>query len=140
MQNDLHAVIAYFITGIVIGILFDIFRITRRTFNTPNILTYIEDILFWILSGMLLLYVIFTFTTGEIRLYMIIILIIGAIIYFISISKYIILINTKIIQFIKKALYLVFKPIISLTKNIISLCRKKLIYKLKNKKIKNKKT
>lgn len=134
MPNDLYIVMVYFITGILIGILFDIFRITRKSFTTPNIITYIEDILFWLLSGMLLIYVIFTFTTGEIRLYMIIILILGVITYFVSISKYFVFINTKIIQFIKNLIAVLLKPFIVLIKKIVELCRNMSIHVLKSKK------
>lgn len=111
MNSQIYIVLAFFITGMCIGVLFDIFRLTRKSFKTPNILIYIEDVLFWILTGALLLFTIFTFTTGEIRLYMIIIMLLGSFIYFISISKYFILINSKILNFIKSAIDFLFIPI-----------------------------
>ena len=109
MPSELTSILAFFCSGILIGLLFDIFRITRRTFKTPNIITYIEDTLFWILSGLLVLYIIYVFTTGEIRLYMILTLIIGTIIYFLIISKYFMFINLKIISYIKKSTKKIFK-------------------------------
>ncbi|MBR2240433.1 MAG: spore cortex biosynthesis protein YabQ [Clostridia bacterium] len=75
MKSDIYILLAFFTTGLLIGVLFDIFRVLRKNIKTPNILIYIEDILFWILAGIMVLYTIFTFTTGEIRLYMIIMLI-----------------------------------------------------------------
>ncbi len=116
MNSQIYIVLAFFITGIFIGILFDIFRVTRKSFKTPNILIYIEDILFWILTGILLLFTIFTFSTGEIRLYMIIILLLGSFIYFLSISKYFILINSKILNFIKSTIIFVLIPLKKLIK------------------------
>ncbi len=101
MSNEWITLLAFFCAGILVGLLFDIFRITRKSFNTPNIVTYIEDTLFWILSGLLVLYIIHVFTTGEIRLYMILMLMIGTTIYFLTISKYFMLINIKILSFIK---------------------------------------
>ena len=109
MSSEIIVLLAFFCAGILIGLLFDIFRITRRTFKTPNIITYIEDTLFWILSGLLVLYIIYVFTTGEIRLYMILTLIIGTIIYFLIISKYFMFINLKIISYIKKSTKKIFK-------------------------------
>ena len=126
MSGQLYILLSFFLTGICIGVLFDVFRVTRKTFKIPNILIYIEDILFWILTGFLLLFTTFTFTNGEIRLYMIIVMLLGSFIYFISISKYFILINSKIINFIKKATNLLLKPI----KLIIKIINPKKIFKI----------
>ena len=60
----------FIVNGILIGLLFDIFRILRRTFKTGDIITYIEDILFWLLTGASILYNIFIYNNGEIRLFM----------------------------------------------------------------------
>ena len=116
MNNQFYIVLAFFITGICMGVLFDIFRATRKSFKTPNILIYIEDVLFWLLTGVLLLFTIFTFSAGEIRLYMIIIMVFGAFLYFISISKYFILINSKILNFIKSTIIFILKPLKNLIK------------------------
>lgn len=110
MNSQIYILLAFFITGIIIGLIFDIFRITRKAFKVPNILIYIEDILFWILTGIILLFTIFNFTTGEIRLYMIITVIFGSLTYFITISKYFILINIKVIQFLKSMVYFILLP------------------------------
>ena len=98
----------FVINGFLIGILFDIFRILRKSFKTKDIITYIEDILFWILTGLLLLYSIFTFSNGELRLYMFLGVFIGCILYMILISQYFIKINVKIILFTKGIVYKIF--------------------------------
>ena len=84
MVTQINTLLAFFIAGVCIGIIFDFFRIIRKSFKTPDILTYIQDILFWILAGIILLFTIFTFTTCEIRIYMFIFLFFGVFIYFIS--------------------------------------------------------
>ena len=68
--NQANLFLVFTINGILIGLLFDIFRILRKSFRTSDIITYCEDLLFWILTGFLLLYSIFTFSNGEVRLYM----------------------------------------------------------------------
>lgn len=109
-MSTLYIILVFFILGICISILFDIFRITRKSFHLPNIIVYIEDVLFWILTGLLILGTVFTFTTGEIRLYMILMMILGASIYFLTISKYFIFINVKIFNFIKLIVSLLISP------------------------------
>lgn len=42
--------IFFFIIGIIIGLLLDFFRATRKVFKTPDNLTLFEDILFIVLS------------------------------------------------------------------------------------------
>lgn len=69
-MNQFYLLCIFLVSGIIIGILFDFFRILRRSFKTPDAITYIQDILFWLLTGAFLLYIIFYFSLGEIRLYM----------------------------------------------------------------------
>ena len=57
--------LVFIFDGILIGILFDIFRVLRKNFKTPDVVTYLEDILFWILTGVILLYSIFIVADGE---------------------------------------------------------------------------
>lgn len=120
--NIYHQVLNLFtftITGIVIGILFDIFRITRRSFKTPDFITYVEDILFWILTGIILLFTIFTFNNGEIRLYIFVSLVLGLILYMITLSKHFVKINVILLKFIKKILYIPIHMIINFTNRCI---------------------
>ena len=60
-QNQAYLFLVFSLTGVVIGVLFDFFRILRRSIKTSNTITYIEDILFWILTGILILYSIWFF-------------------------------------------------------------------------------
>ena len=68
-MEQLLCLIAFTVTGIVIGVLFDVFRILRRSFKTADWLTTLQDILFWILAGFITLFSIFKFNNGEIRSY-----------------------------------------------------------------------
>lgn len=68
--NQTYIFIIFVIIGIIVGIIFDFFRILRKSFKTMDFVTYIEDILFCILTGAILLYSIFKFNSGEIRIYM----------------------------------------------------------------------
>ena len=67
--NQLYTFLIFILVGMVIGITYDIFRILRKSFKTIDIITYIQDFLFWIITGVILLYSIFTFNNGELRSY-----------------------------------------------------------------------
>lgn len=111
IQNQAYTFLLFIINGLFIGILFDIFRITRKSFKTSDFITYIEDTIFWILTGILTLYFIFKFNNGEIRLYIFIGIILGISMYILIISKHFVKINTIIIEKIKKAINIIFAPI-----------------------------
>ena len=116
--------IYFIITGMTLGVIFDIFRILRKSFKTSDIITNIQDILFGIITGTILLSAIFLFNNGELRLYLFLGIVFGIIIYMLSISKYFIKINIIIINFIKRIIILITKPFIFLLKFI-----KKLFFK-----------
>ena len=122
MLDQLYIVISFFFSGIVIGILFDLFRSTRRSFKIPNIIIYIEDALFWILTGLIIILTIFICTDGQIRLYMILMLITGAFIYFSLVSKFAIIINVKLLNLVQSIIHFItqpFKIILNFIKNNI---------------------
>lgn len=87
--------------GILIVLIFDIFRILRKSFKTPDSITFLEDVLFLLITGIILIYSIMKFNSGKIRFYIFLGLLIGGIIYALNVSKYFIKINIKIIETIK---------------------------------------
>lgn len=122
--NQANLFLIFTINGIIIGLLFDIFRILRKSFKTSDIITYCEDLLFWILTGFLLLYSIFTFSNGEVRFYMFLAVFCGCIIYMLLFSKYFIGINVKIISMIKKIIISIINILILPLKIIIKFFKK----------------
>ena len=116
---QIYSLVIFTISGIAIGVFFDIFRILRRSFKTSDIVTYIEDIIFWIISGMFFLFVLFKFNNGQIRNYVIIGLLLGIVFYMLTISKYFIKINVKIIDITKKIIIYPIKLIISLLNKLL---------------------
>ncbi len=102
VTNQAYLFFIFIVNGILIGLLFDFFRIARKVFPTKDLVTYIEDVLFWILAGFIVLYSIFIFNNGQLRLFMFLGILLGAIFYMLFISSYIVKINVKILNFLKK--------------------------------------
>ena len=125
MENQLYIFSIFILSGFLIGILFDVFRIFRKSFNTIDLVTYIEDFVFWIVSGLILLYCIFKFNNGELRLYIFIGVSSGFGIYMLLFSRLFIKISIYIINIIKKIInYIIIIP----TKFLFSIL-KKVIFK-----------
>lgn len=122
-MSQLICLISFTFTGITIGILFDIFRILRKSFKTADWLTYIQDILFWLIAGFIILFSIFAFNNGEIRVYVFIGIVLGIVLYMLTLSKYIIKFSVIAVKFISKLISypikFIHKIIIIPIKNII---------------------
>ncbi len=116
MQLDI--VIYSCIAGFILGILFDIYRIFRG-FSTIKFITVIEDILFWLLSSLIifsfLLYMNYAFLTLYVYIFMIITL--G--IYFRVFSRCFYDFEKKVVQKIYKALRIILKNIMYYFKIVV---------------------
>ena len=124
VTNQAYLFSIFIANGFIIGILFDFFRILRKVFKTSDFITYIEDLLFWILTGSIMLYSIFVFNNGEIRLFMFLAIIIGVIIYMILLSSHVIKVNVMIINILKKILLKIFDVIVIPLKFICKIIKK----------------
>lgn len=124
MNNQAYLFVMFILNGVLIGILFDVFRILRKSFKTSDFITYIEDITFWVLAGSLTLYFIFYFNSGEIRLYILIGIVLGISIYILTISKYIIKFSVTVITFSKNIISKIFDIISYPVKLILNMLRK----------------
>ena len=109
MIEQLYSLLIYLLSGFIIGIMFDFFRILRKTFKTPDLITYVEDIFFWLLTGIFLIYILIVISNGQIRLYNIIGLIIGIIIYMLVFSKTFINISVNLLKIILLPFKFIFK-------------------------------
>lgn len=128
MENQAYLFIIFILNGFLISILFDLFRILRKSFKTTDFITYIEDIIFWILATLIILYSIFKFSNGELRAYIFIGIALGIVIYMLLFSKIFIKINLRIINVLKSLIdFLIIKPI----KFIIKLLEKLLLRPLR---------
>lgn len=101
INNQALLFLIFSLNGVIIGLLFDFFRILRKSFKTSNLVTYFQDVLFWILTGISIIYFMYNFSDGTIRLFMIIGLIMGFMLYIFTISAYIIKILVFTIELIK---------------------------------------
>lgn len=112
------------LNGIFIGLLFDFFRILRKSFKTINIITYIEDILFWVLTGFSIIYCMYNFSGGSLRLFMFLGLGFGMALYMLLFSKIIIKTVVFLITTVKGFVIRIIKIIIAPLKFIYNIIDK----------------
>lgn len=128
IQNQLFSFFIYVIVGILLGFIFDIFRALRKSIKNSTVATNIEDILFVIISFIIIAMVVQIVSKGELRFYILLGIILGILIYFLSVSKYIITGETWILKSIIKILKSIYNFFIKFFKKI-----KDLILKFLNK-------
>lgn len=139
INKEFNIFLAFVLIGIIISFLFDVFRILRKVYKTPDFITIIEDIAFWIISGILLLSGIFILNEGKIRAYLFIGLFSGILLYIITLSKFTLRIGTFSLKKINKILFTpIMKFLQFLTKTTIKILKRiKNIFISTNFKIKN---
>lgn len=111
--NQAYLFLIFTFNGVLIGLFFDFFRILRKSFKTINLITYIEDILFWILTGISIIFCMYKFSGGSLRLFMFLGLCFGLILYMLTLSKLIIRTFVFLITIVKKIIHQFIKILIA---------------------------
>ncbi len=121
----------FFVLGILVSILFEIFRVLRKNIKTSYLATSIEDVVYILISGYLFFKSIIVFANGDIRFYIFLAFLLGIIIYILTIKNFCDIILTVII----KTILIIFKFIFILIKYFIILLKKsiKILKQLTNK-------
>ena len=99
--QDLNVFYATIYGGIVIGILFDINRSLKNNFKFIKKLSFIFDILFWLIITAIIFIVVNTISKFQLRYYHFVALVVGFVLYYNTISKFILKFNNMVINFIK---------------------------------------
>ena len=111
----------FFILGIIISILFDIFRILRKNIKTNYLFTSIEDCIYIFIVGFLFLRSLIVFCNGNIRFYIFFAFFIGIITYILTIKNFCDIIISAIIKTIILVIKFILIPIKYLYTGIIKL-------------------
>lgn len=116
--------VLFFIVGTIIGLIFDLFRVIRKCFKTPDSITLLEDLIFISISGSLIIYGIIIINNGEIRLFLFLAIFLGMLIYFLTISNLYVIILYEIVNLCKKILKMPLLCLKKLYKYTITLIKK----------------
>lgn len=125
--NQAWVFLAMCAVGGGLGILFDLFRLLRKALRPGTGLTGVTDIVFWILVSLGLFGALFYINSGQIRWFEPAGVLIGAGIYFLSLSSIISYVMEKVARIIFKIftflLKIVLTPLLFLYKMILFLFR-----------------
>ena len=91
----------FFVVGVIICFIFDLFRSSRYVFKTSDLITHIEDILFLLISATIIIASILYISSGILRFYIILAISMGILTYSLTISKLCVIIFSSIFKAIK---------------------------------------
>lgn len=92
----------FFIIGLIIGLIFDFFKVLRKAFKTSDLITFVEDLLFLFMAGSLIVFGIIKLNSGEVRFYLFLGMFFGILIYSLTISKLYVIILYEFVRICKK--------------------------------------
>lgn len=101
----------FFVLGLIVSILFDIFRILRKNIKTNYLFTSIEDFIYIFIVGFLFLRSLIVFCNGNIRFYIFFAFFIGIITYILTIKNFCDIIISAIIKTIILVIKFILIPI-----------------------------
>lgn len=116
--QDVTSFYATIYGGIIIGILFDFYRSLKSNFKIVKKLSLVFDILFWAIVTIIIFVTINFIESFDLRYYHFIALFSGFIIYYITISKFILSVINKFIYLITNIIKKTVKYIVIILNNL----------------------
>jgi len=87
ITKELIIFLSFILDGMAGGILLDILRVFRRNRKVNDIIVYLEDILYWVVLGISVIWLSYILNTDTIRMYMLLAVFLGLLIYFLTLTK-----------------------------------------------------
>lgn len=138
IPHQLLEAAASLLLGVAAGFLYDFFRVIRRRLKL-KIVTFLMDTLFWLICGTALFLMGLSLGGGEVRIFMMLLGILGAAVYFSTLSRLTVTLCEKLADFLYFVLICLLKPFVwakILVKKIIDFAKKVFQYYRKWGKIK----
>jgi len=125
ISHEVFILFCSVLSGIIISIIYDLFRLIRKNSESGFILICIQDILFWFIATFIMFYTVFDTNNGKLRWYHFLGGICGAILYFSCLSRPVIYLLHRFIRIFFKFFELFFKILLTPLKfmyNILYVC------------------
>jgi spore cortex biosynthesis protein YabQ len=123
VDNQLYTFIITIATGILLGVLFDCYRVLRGTFSTKVVMTWVTDLLYWLIATVIVFLALIVSNWGELRFYVFLGIVSGVILYYRLLSLYAIRLFSAIVRSIKGMINLI-RKIIRFIIRPVALCIK----------------
>lgn len=102
VYHESYILLATIYGGLLIGFIYDLYKVFRGLFHPKKIATYLQDILFWTIISIVAFYVLIISNQGDLRFYNFLGFVIGVLIYHYLLSAKIIQTLLFMIRVIKE--------------------------------------
>lgn len=127
LSTQIRTFLLIVITGIVLGILFDTYRVLRRRFHPPWLVTSLTDLMYCLLASAIAFTALLAGNWGELRFYVYIALLVGIIAYYRLVSHYVIKLIMALLMLIAKLCHMtklavaftIIKPAVLVTRTLL---------------------
>jgi spore cortex biosynthesis protein YabQ len=100
------------VVGVVVGLFYDFFRVLRKTAPHGYLAVQLEDLFFWLAVTVLVFYYMLHRNYGEIRFFSLLGMGVGVVLYFVTVSRFIVKISVAIVEYLKKVIAAVVRIIL----------------------------
>lgn len=111
-RHELYVLLGTFIGGLVLGAVFDFFRIFRKNFKSASSMVWLQDILMWTVMLAVVYITLFITNSAQIRWYEFAGFGAGIAIYMVLLSRVIISVSSGIITVFKKVFLFIFAVVL----------------------------
>ena len=87
LKTEFQILLVCILSGILTGILYDVFRIMRKGRKNSAAVVFIQDILFWTIDAFLVFYGLYITCGGDLRWYDAPLILLGFVIYHFTVSR-----------------------------------------------------
>lgn len=102
LASQFYAFVVTILMGLIIGVFFDLYRVTKRLVRPGRVFRYLGDVLFWVICTFTVFFMLLVGNWGEIRLYVIIGVLVGTSVYIKFFSGFVIWLLDKIFNIITR--------------------------------------
>lgn len=135
LSEETTVFLIFVVVGMLFSVIFDVFRAMRKVKKMKNKTIYFQDIIYFLIIGMILLLIIINYMNTELRMYLILAIILGIIIYISIVGNLVMNLMVKLINISGKIIDFLILPltvytnifekqIIILKKYVINCCKK----------------
>lgn len=101
--------------GMAIALVYDVFRIFRKAVKTGSVVTYVQDLLYWLIVALIMFLTIYYSNEGELRVYLFIGAFLGVVLYALLFSRIImgssLFIIKMVAEVIKALIFVISYPV-----------------------------
>ena len=135
IMNELRFFLNSIIWGVILLVIYDVFRIIRRVIKHKSFFIAIQDIIYWVVCSILIFNMMYRQNNGIIRAFAVLAILFGMILYHGSVSDlvvdYVSMVINKVIYFFKRLINTVINTILWPFKVIFKQLRRFIIFILK---------